>query len=229
MANIHDNTDADMSIQLFAEAFFVPLYLLACKLYKPLLVGTAMLPLLLSVVPVSGIVGALIAASGSYRWAVWTGLVLNTIGTALLGTLTVDTPTPVWVVIFVCAGAGQGMLLIGYSVTIQASVEEDDVAHAVSMYSFLRSLGFVFGYLLGAVIVENLLNARLLQLELVTDFARGGEALVTNIPHVSDTSIQLRLREAFAWALRRLFVFMASLSGFGLLCSAWIRPKSLKR
>lgn len=188
-----------------------------------------MLPLLLSVVPVSGVVGALIAASGSYRWAVWTGGVLNIIGIALLSTLTPETPTPIWIVNFVCAGAGNGMLLIGYSVTIQVSVTEDDVAHAVSMYSFLRSLGFVLGYLLGAVIVENFLNARLLQLELAADFATGFEALVTDIPHVSDHSIQLRLRGAFSWALGRLFIIMASLSGFDLVCNAWIQPKSLQR
>jgi hypothetical protein len=205
------------------------MYLMACRLYKPVHTGTAMLPLCLTLVPVSGVVGVLITTLGSYRWAVWSGWTLITVGTFLLTTLDLDTPKAIEATYFVCVGVGHGMVLMGHSMAVQASVKEDDAAHAASMYTFLRTLGFSLGLLIGAAMVNSLLNERIQQLGLPISFESGTEGLVAEIQRMDDDAVQSQLRGAFMWALRRLFLSMGSLSGINLICSAWIRREPLER
>jgi hypothetical protein len=200
---------------------------MACKLYTPVHTGTAMLPLCLTLVPVSGVVGVLITVLGSYRWAVWCGFTLNTIGLLLLTTLDLDTLTPIEATYFACVGAGQGMLLMGHSMAVQASVKKDDAAHAANMYTFLRTLGFSLGLLISAAMVNTLLSQRIQHLDLPVSFESGIEGLVAEMQLMDDDEVQLQLRAAFVWALRRLFISMASLSGFDLICSAWLRREPL--
>jgi hypothetical protein len=202
---------------------------MACRLYKPVQTGTAMLPLCLTLVPVSGVVGVLITTLGSYRWAVWSGWTLITIGPFLLTTLDLDTPRAIQAIFFVCVGAGHGMLLMGHSMAVQASVKENDAAHAAGMYTFLRTLGFSLGLLIGAAMVNSLLNERIKQLGLSISFESGTEGLVAEMQRMDDDAVQLQLRGAFMWALRRLFLSMGSLSGINLVCSAWIRREPLKK
>lgn len=203
------------------------MYLFACRLYSPINTGTAMLPLSLTLVPISGVVGAVITRLGSYRWAVWAGWTLSMIGSIALSILDLDTPTPIQATIFVCLGVGNGVLLMGLTMAVQASVRKSDAAHAANMYTFLRTLGFSLGLLVGAVIVRNLLNERAQQLGLSISVDSGIESLIADIKRMEDGPEKQQLRKAFLWALRRLFVFIASLSGINLICSAWIRHETM--
>ena len=203
------------------------MYLFACRLYSPIKTGTAMLPLSLTLVPISGVVGAVITRLGSYRWAVWAGWTLSMIGSIALSILDLDTPTPIQATIFVCLGAGNGVLLMGLTMAVQASVRKSDAAHAANMYTFLRTLGFSLGLLVGAVIVRNLLDERAQQLGLSISVDSGIESLIADIKRMKDGPEKQQLRRAFLWALRRLFVFIASLGGINLICSAWIRHETM--
>jgi hypothetical protein len=46
---------------------------MACKLYSPIVKGVAMIPFAITVVPVSGATGIVIARLGHYKWALWLG------------------------------------------------------------------------------------------------------------------------------------------------------------
>lgn len=203
------------------------MYLLACRLHSPVDTGTAMLPLSLTLVPISGIVGAVITRLGFYRWAVWAGWTLSTIGSISLSILDLDTPTPIQAIIFVCLGAGNGVLLMGLTMAVQASVRKSDAAHAANMYTFLRTLGFGFGLLVGAVIVRNLLNERAQQLGMLISVDSSVESLIAELKRMEDGPEKQQLRGVFLWALQRLFVFIAALSGFNLICSVWIRHETM--
>jgi MFS family permease len=195
-----------------------------------MLTSVAMLPFYLTVVPISGVAGALISRLGSYRWALWIGWVLNTVGLATLGLLQPDTPAVVWVFILICAGAGQGLLLMGNSTLVQASAGEDDAPHAVGLYSFLRSFGFCLGVVISGVILQNFVQQRIVDLGLMIEPGAGIEALTTDIRSMGATVARTQSQEALTWALQRLWIIMASLSGFaGLLSVVRMRHKSLDR
>jgi hypothetical protein len=139
-----------------------------------------------------------------------------------------DTSAATWITRrMVCVGAGQGMLLMGHSMAVQASVKKNDAAHAANMYTFLRTLGFSLGLLISAAMVSTLLSQRIQHLDLPVTFESGIEGLVAEMQLMDDDAVQLQLRAAFVWALRRLFISMASLSGFDLICSVWLRREPL--
>jgi MFS family permease len=208
----------------------VPMYMLTCKLYTPMLAGVAMLPFCLTVVPVSGIAGSLISRLGSYRWVLWIGWPLNTVGLATLSLLQPETPPVVWIFVLICAGAGQGLLLMGNSTLVQASAEDDEAAHAVGMYSFLRSFGFVLGVVTSAAIFQNFMQQKTVDAGILIDSGAGIEGLTTIIRSMGRTKARLQVQKAFAWALQRLWIIKGSLSGCaGLLSIAGLRHKSLDR
>lgn len=203
--------------------YYLVVYLMACKLYSPILAGTGLLPFAVTVVPVSGITGPLITRRGHYRWSIWLGWSVSALGLGLLIILDVSTHPAAWVVIFMCAGAGQGLLLIGHSVAIQASCRAKDAAHAVSMYSFMRSFGLCLGVIIGGTVFQNFLRIRLerdgLPVSIATDF----EGFIPLLQELArENSLKLELQQAYGWALRMLFATSTGIGFVGQLLSLTI-------
>lgn len=206
------------------------MYLLTCKLYTPMLAGVAMLPFCLTVVPISGIAGGLISRLGSYRWTLWLGWPLITVGLATSSLLQTETPTGVWVLILICAGAGQGLSLMGNATLVQASASKDDAPHAVGMYSFLRSFGFCLGVVVGGVILQNFIMKRAVDAALMIESGAGIEGLMSEVRTMGETDIRVQSQDVLAWALQRLWIILASLSGVtGLVTTIGMRHESLDR
>jgi MFS family permease len=202
--------------------------MLACKLYSPITAGVALFPFAMTVVPVSGVTGIIIARLGHYKWALWLGWGLCTVGTGLLVILGVSTPAVAWVFIFMCAGAGHGLLLIGHSVAVQASAKPEDAAHAGGMYSFMRAFGLCLGVVVGGTIFQNFFRMRLAHIGLPTDYATVAEGLVPSVRAMADTMpLKSQLTHAYAWALRMLFATLTAISVLGLLVSLFIGGHSL--
>lgn len=208
--------------------YYLVIYLMACQLYSPILAGTGLLPFAVTVVPVSGLTGSLITRIGRYRWSIWLGWSLSVLGLGLLILLGTGTHPAAWVVIFMCAGAGQGLLLIGHSVAIQASCKTKDAAFAVSMYSFARSFGLCLGVILGGTIFQNFLRMRLGKDDLPTGIATNFEGYIPILQAMSSANpLKLQVQEAYSWALRMLFATSTGVGFFGLLLSLTIGDYTL--
>lgn len=193
---------------------------MACKLYSPILAGTAFLPFALTIFPVSGLTGPLITLWERYTWAIHLGWLLSVLGSGLLIIIDVNTHPAAWVVIFICAGAGQGLLLIGHSVAIQASCRKDDAAHAISMYSFMRSLGLCMGVIIGGTIFQNFLRLRLQRVGLPVGVAADFEGFLPTLQDLSeDVPMKLEIQQAYAWALKLLHGTSTGVGFVGLLLS----------
>lgn len=202
---------------LFTEVYFLYLYLMSVKMYSPLEAGTYLLAFCAVCVPVSGIVGPVIARVGSYRWAIWSGWTLNTLAIGLLTLLDVHTPTWEWIILFVTAGLGQGILFIAHSVAAQAACQQKDAAHAMAMYSFMRSLGLCFGVALGGTIFQNFLQKRLIELGLPIAIAKNSEGFAHLLHTLADSPLKESALGAYAWAFRMLFATMCGISGIGMI------------
>lgn len=208
--------------------YYLHVYLMACKLYTPIIAGTAFLAFAVTVLPISGITGPLITHLGRYARVIQFGWLLSVLGSGLLIMIDVDTHPAAWVVIFMCAGAGQGVLLIGHSVAIQASCREDDAAHAISMYSFLRSLGLCMGVIIGGTIFQNFLQLRLQRDGLPVGVAANFEGFLPTLQSMPEEApMKIELQQAYAWALKSLFSTSTGIGFVGLLLSLKIDDYTL--
>lgn len=100
--------------------------------------GVDLFPATFTVAPAAIIVGATIGKIGKYRWAVWAGWTMATLGYGLQYLLDVHTSTVAWVFISLVAGIGTGMLYPSLTFAIQASVSNQDQAYGVSLFTFFR-------------------------------------------------------------------------------------------
>ncbi|KAK5117768.1 hypothetical protein LTR85_008743 [Meristemomyces frigidus] len=215
------------SLTLFAQTYFLNLYLLTVKLYSPVLSGAVFLAFAFTVVPVSAIIGALITRFGCYKWAIFCGWLINTFGLGALMILDRETFVPGMIFTFLVAGTGQGILFMAHQVATQASCRTRDVAYATAMFSFMRSLGFCLGIALGGTIFQNFLRHRLSHLGLPLEIAADAEAYASIIRAMTASAQKDTIVEAYAWAFRYLFATMSGISGLGFLLSFIIGEHTL--
>ena len=128
---------------LWCLLYYLPLYYEAVKGMTPIHAGFALLPETLSLVPASMAAGLAITWTGSYRWAIWTGWVVTTVGFGILMLLDANTSTASWIGLNLVVGAGAGMLFGSMAFAVQASVDVGAIPVAVCMFSFFRSFGSV--------------------------------------------------------------------------------------
>jgi len=119
--------------------------------------GVNIFPVVCLLLPGSVLVSILSTRLGRFRWAIWIGWVLATIGCSLLMLLGLDTKTAIWAGIFALFGVGNGMVLTSVNVGIQAISKTEDCARAASMYAFVRTLGMSVGVAVSSLDFLNLI------------------------------------------------------------------------
>jgi hypothetical protein len=233
---------------LWCLLYYLPLYYEAVKNMSPIDAGLAVLPETLTLVPSSVITGLAITRTGSYRWAIWIGWIITTVGMGLLTLLDVDTSAGGWIGLNLVVGAGTGMLFGAMAFAVQASVNVESIAVAVCMFSFFRSLGSVgstgtkiiiteanhgqtIGITIGGTVFQNRIRQ---QLEEYPQFASAGSnfvddgialiAAIKTLPEDADRSI---LVQAYAKALQTIWQDMCFVSAAGLLLSLFIQSYTL--
>jgi hypothetical protein len=201
------------------EIYFLCLYLMGVKGFSPLETGIRLLAYCGIAVPVSALIGWLIARVGSYRWAIWIGWTITTVSLGLQTLLDTDTSTTVWVLIFLLAGVGQATLFLVHAVACQAACDQKDVAYASAMYTFMQSLGYCLGVSLGGTIFQNFLRIRMigLNLEDLSSIAQHAEGLAYMVGKMPDSSDRTLIAGAVAWAFKMLFATLCGISGLALV------------
>jgi hypothetical protein len=126
---------------LWSIVYYMPLYFEAVQLFSPIQTGLSALPQTLTVVPCAAVVGIVASKTGRYRWSLYVGFVLTTIGCGLLYLLDVGTSIVEWVFLLLISGIGIGLLFPGMNLSIQASVPPKDIAIAAGMFTFFRAAG----------------------------------------------------------------------------------------
>lgn len=221
-----------MRYQIFLQLYYLPLYFQAVKGYSPVISGLAVFPQTLTVAPSALIVGILISVTGSYRWLLWIGWALTTLGTGVMYLLDVHTSIPAWVFLNVTSGLGLGFLYPAMAFAIQASVQNEDVAFAVAAYSFFRSFGSAFGVAIGGVIFQNEIKKKLLAYPLLAPYAEAYSKksptlvqIIEGLDAHGDEKAQLI--QAFADSLKEIWLLACGVSGLALIISLVIKDYSL--
>ncbi|KAJ4863536.1 major facilitator superfamily domain-containing protein [Trichoderma breve] len=203
--------------------YYMPLYFQAVKEYSPVLTGVCIFPQTFTVAPAGAIAGIAITKSGRYRWAIWSGWALATLGLGLLCILEVGTSVPGWIFLNVVSGIGLGFLFPSVASAIQAATAPEHVPMALAMFSFFRSLGQAVGVAIGGVIFQNRMTANLLNYPKLapnaTAYGADAAGLVDIIKSMPSGQNKHDLQQAFVDSLRIVWAVCCALAGFGLLLS----------
>ena len=216
---------------LWSLLYYLPLYFEAVKGQTPTLSGISVFPETFTVAPAAVIVGILITKTGRYRWAIWAGWVLTTLGTGLLYLMDVHTSTVAWVFLTLVSGLGLGMLFPSMAFAIQASSTNANLAFAIAMFAFFRAFGQAVGVAIGGTIFQNQMKIKLLAYpglaSKADQYSRDATSLVQIIKGMQDGVMKLQLQQSYADSLKIVWITMCGLSALGLVLSLMTKELDL--
>lgn len=179
----------------------------------------------------SVVVGILCAKTGHYRWALWIGWTLTTLGSGLLILLSPSSTIVQWVFLNVVVSIGTGMLFPAMALAIQAAGRPEDAGHAAAFFSFIRVFGQSLGVAIGGVVFENQIKQKLQSYEslkgLAGQYSKDATALVGIIQGMQEGEMKTELIQAYSDSLRSIWIVLTALSVFGLVASAFTKGYSL--
>jgi hypothetical protein len=220
-------------IVLWSLLYFLPLYYEAVKGYTPIISGVAMLPESGFVAPMAVIVGVACAVTGRYRWAIWVGWLLTTLGSGLLLLLKPTSTIPAWLFLNILVSIGTGMLFPAMGLGVQAAGRPRDAGHAAAFYSFTRVFGQSIGVAISGVAFQNQVKSKLLGYAdlapFASEYSKDATALVTIIKSMPAGPMKTNLIQAYSDSLGSIWILMTALSAVGLVSSLLIKGYSLNQ
>jgi hypothetical protein len=219
---------------LYAMVYYMPEYFQAVQAYNPVVAGVAALPQTLTVVPCAVAVGVIVGITGKYRWAIWAGWILTTIGCGLLIKLDVNTSIPAWIFLEAVSGLGVGLLFPSIALALQSSVPQGDIAIAATLVLFFRSFGQALGVAIGGSILENRMRENLQKaVGLPTgseQYGTGAVLLVEQLkalPHNSPEAVALR--QAFARSFQTIWTVMCGTAAVNMVAHFLIKEYDMNQ
>ncbi|MFJ6696264.1 MDR family MFS transporter [Streptomyces sp. NPDC091272] len=130
---------------MFGAVLYLPLFQQSVQGASATNSGLLLLPMLMSMMVVSLVVGRITTSTGKYKMFPIMGGALVTVGLFLLSTMDTDTTRLVSGVYMAVLGAGMGFLMQITMLVAQNSVEPKDMGVASSSTTLFRTLGSSFG------------------------------------------------------------------------------------
>ncbi|KAB8246773.1 major facilitator superfamily domain-containing protein [Aspergillus flavus] len=218
---------------LWCQLYYLPLYYEAVKGYSPIITGVALFPGTFTVAPFAILTGALVTYTGHYRWAIWLGWTLSTLGNGLLCYIKPSTTVPAWVFLTMVSGMGLGFLFPSLAYSVQASMDDDNLAMASALFSFFRTLGQAIGVAIGGVVFQNLMHKNLLKYAALASkadaYSQDAAELVQVIKYMPDDEVKANVQVAYTDSLRIVWAMCCGICGFGLFLSLWTKGYSVNR
>ncbi|KAI8255549.1 Efflux pump FUS6 [Colletotrichum sp. SAR11_239] len=207
------------------------LYYQAVKSYSLVVSAVAALPETLTVAPAAMAVGLVAGITGRYRWSIWSGWVITTLGAGLLCLMKPGTTVPAWIWLNIPIGLGTGMLFPAMAPSIQAACEPALNGQAAAFYSFLRTFGQSLGVAVSGVIFQNAFREKLAAVpdlaHLADEYSRDATIVVEIIKQMPRDAVRAELVEAYCDALRAIWISLIAFSGFCMVLSLTIKRYSL--
>lgn len=144
-----------VGIGMFGSSTFMTQYFQLARGYQPTHAGLLTLPLVISMLIASTLVGLLVSRTGKWKWIMVVGSVLLSGGLLALGGM--DHQTPIWQlgIFMAIMGIGIGSMMQNLVLAVQNSVDVRDIGAVSATVAFFRSLGGAVGVsVLGAVLAD---------------------------------------------------------------------------
>ncbi|KAI4260299.1 MAG: hypothetical protein L6R42_004126 [Xanthoria sp. 1 TBL-2021] len=219
---------------LWGVVYYMPLFFEGAKDLSPIMAGVLALPMSLTVVPCGIVVGIVAVKTGHYRWAIWIGWVLPTIGSGLLYLLNPATIYPGAVFLLLFAGVGLGLVFPAISLAVQASVPQKNIAIAAAMTAFFCCFGQTIGVAMGGVMFQNQMAVNLAShpelSSSATSYSLDVVALIQqiNMMPASDPHKHI-LAKALSKSIGTIWPVMCGLAGLALISTIFLEGYSLNQ
>ncbi|KAK7188494.1 major facilitator superfamily transporter [Paraphaeosphaeria sporulosa] len=217
-------------IVLLSALYYVPFYCMSVRGSSPIRAGFELFPAVFLLLPGSIVVAALTTRLGSFRWAIWMGWVLVTLGCGLLILIDLHTKYVVLAVALGIMGVGFGQVLTSVNVGIQAISKVDDAAMSACMYAFMRSLGMPLGVAISGTAFTNSMSSKLSSYGLPTEIAHDSERYIYVLRTMAtDDARRTALLESYMHGFRTVFILITALSASALAVSLLIKHFSMNK
>ncbi|KAF1843499.1 MFS general substrate transporter [Cucurbitaria berberidis CBS 394.84] len=214
---------------LFTGLYYYPFYEMSVRGSSSTGAGVAFLPALCFMVPGSVVVSVLTTRLGRFRWAIWGGWAVTTVGCGLMILFDLHTKKVVLVVALAIIGYGAGTVLTSVNVGVQAISKIENSAMSASMYGFFRSLGMPLGVTLAGTLFQNSMSGRLLHFGLPTTIAHDSERYVFILRTMASSPEKSAILESYVKGFESVFIMMTAISASALIVSFAIRKFSMDK
>ncbi|KAA8894771.1 major facilitator superfamily transporter [Sphaerosporella brunnea] len=214
---------------LFALMYYVPFWFEAIKEMSPTMSGVGIMPTTAGLLPSSVIVGIIMTRFGRFRWAIWSGWALALLATGCMILWGTHTNTTSWALMLLVLGLGHGLILSSVNLAAQAIANEEDVAFAAALYTFLRSFGMCLGVAIGGVVFQNVLTRSLRNRGLPGEIAPNATAFLATLKAMPMTDYKQHILDAYAEAFKGVFATLTGISGLGLIAGLAIGKHSMDK
>ncbi|HYP29909.1 MAG TPA: MDR family MFS transporter [Blastocatellia bacterium] len=221
---------------MFGAISFIPLFVQGTLGGTATQAGSVLTPFLLGWVTLA-IVGGRLMFSIGYRRTVLAGLVIVTIGFAILATF--GRGTPLWwlLVDMGLMGSGMGLVVLALLITMQNSVDRRQLGIATSLNQFSRSIGGAVGVAIMGAVLSISLSAHLSELQAATGLPQEEVARLVHNPSALiepvsraglPESVIKPMEAALGGALHNVFLVGTIFAALGLASGFWL-PSSYSR
>jgi hypothetical protein len=222
-----------LGLIIWCLLYYLPLYYEAVLGYDLIISGVAMFPETFTIAPVATIAAVIMAKTGRYRWAVWSGWMITVLGLGLLTLLETDSSTPKWIILNSVPGIGLGLVITSMAYAIQAATPAKDLPIAVAMFSFFRALGQALGVAIGEAIFQNRMEANLPKFRiprpLIETYSKNAANAVVAIKAMSDGYVKSSIQQAYTDSLRVVWIACCTIGAVAFALSFLIQGHGLDR
>ncbi|KAK8120205.1 Major Facilitator Superfamily protein [Apiospora kogelbergensis] len=217
-----------------ASIYFLVLYFQGVKTYSPIMSAVGLLPVTIHLSWASSASGYAVGKVQRYRWALWLGWTLLTLGCGLLMLLGPDTSVAGWILVQTPLGIGTGILFTPQILCIQASTEPQFNGHAAAFFSFIRVFGSAIGVAVSGVIFQNAFRQKLEYIpqfaDVAEEYSRDATLIVEVIKNMDAGSASKSLMiDAYSDSLGAIWITLLAFSAVGLLLSFMVKGYSMSQ
>ncbi|EPE37024.1 MFS general substrate transporter [Glarea lozoyensis ATCC 20868] len=216
-------------------SFFLPVYFQVLLEVTPEMSGAYLLATVIPLMPAAMFGGWYITKTGRYKPALIAGWVSFSLAAGLFTTLDSTSSPGKWIVFQAFGGIGGGLILTTTIPAIQGSLEEKDVGLATAIWSFVRSLGTIWGGAIPAVIFSSRfdeLSYRISDPAVRSLLERGGayeHAIASFTQSFNDNPIlKAQIIDVYTEALKRVWQVLIAFTLAGVPLSIIIKEVELR-
>ena len=228
-----------VAMAAYGALFFIPVYAQGVIGVSVTNSGALLIPLMISAIALSILVGRLISRTGRYKGFVLAGLIVMGVGYYLLTRLGYGSTQTDLTVAMVVLGLGLGAVLQTYILIVQNATSRTDLGIATSITQLTRSMGATFGTaIFGTVMVSGMkteipkhLPSEALNGSQAERFSSGsgvGSLLDPGALGQLPPAVATGIREGLATAMHSVFLVGLMIVGIALAATIFIKELPLR-
>jgi EmrB/QacA subfamily drug resistance transporter len=237
---------------MFGTIMYMPFFIQGVIGTSATASGLIMMPMTLSMVASSSIIGQIITKTGKYKIFALAGLVAMAAGMVSMSTMSTDTSNAFAVVNMIIVGLGLGACFPVFTLTVQNAVSQSNLGVATASTQLFRQIGGTVGVaIMGTIMASRMENKLMDSLSNgntgVSEFPKGFESfsnpqILMNPKQLAEAKANLpaemlpmfdkmlaMLRDALSYSLTGVFLIGAIIMGVAFILTFFLREIPLRQ